>query len=62
MLLFDAKGHAFPTVVDMFGSVGGLVEYRSALLASRGVCSLALAYFGMKGLPASYLNLNLEIF
>ncbi len=39
----------FPGVVDMFGTVGGTVEHRSALLASRGIASLALCYFGLEG-------------
>ena len=29
----------------MFGTVGGLVEHRSALLASRGFATMALSYF-----------------
>ena len=43
----------FPAVVDMFGSVGGLVEIRAALLASRGFLTLALPYFSYKDLPSS---------
>ncbi|XP_062415376.1 acyl-coenzyme A thioesterase 6-like isoform X2 [Pungitius pungitius] len=35
----------FPGVMDMWGGGGGLVEYRSALLASHGYASLALQYF-----------------
>ena len=31
--------------MDLFGTVGGTVEHRSALLASRGIASLALQYF-----------------
>ncbi|KAM8908393.1 acyl-coenzyme A thioesterase 1-like isoform 2-T2 [Spinachia spinachia] len=34
----------FPGVLDMWGGGGGLVEYRSALLASHGYVSLALQY------------------
>ena len=34
----------FPGVVDMFGGMGGTVEHRSALLASRGIASFALCY------------------
>lgn len=34
----------FPGVLDMWGGGGGLVEYRSALLASHGYVSLALEY------------------
>lgn len=34
----------FPGVLDMWGGGGGLVEYRSALLASHGFVSLAMEY------------------
>lgn len=35
----------FPGLLDMWGGGGGLLEYRSALLASHGYVSLALEYF-----------------
>lgn len=35
----------FPGILDMWGGGGGLIEYRSALLASHGYLSLALEYF-----------------
>ncbi|XP_068611156.1 peroxisomal succinyl-coenzyme A thioesterase-like isoform X2 [Brachionichthys hirsutus] len=35
----------FPGVLDMWGGGGGLVEYRSSLLASHGFASFALEYF-----------------
>eukprot|EP00079_Xenopus_tropicalis_P027980 XP_012822463.1 PREDICTED: acyl-coenzyme A amino acid N-acyltransferase 2-like [Xenopus tropicalis] len=41
----------FPGVIDMFGGLGGLLEFRSSLLASRGFASLALAYFAYKDFP-----------
>ncbi|KAK7916066.1 hypothetical protein WMY93_011827 [Mugilogobius chulae] len=41
----------FPAMLDLWGMGGGLVEYRSALMASRGYASFALAYFGHKDLP-----------
>ncbi|XP_028813581.1 acyl-CoA thioesterase 19 isoform X2 [Denticeps clupeoides] len=34
----------FPAVLDLWGGGGGLVEYRSALLASHGYASLSLEY------------------
>lgn len=34
----------FPGLLDMWGGGGGLIEYRSALLASRGYASMALEY------------------
>ncbi|XP_067283587.1 bile acid-CoA:amino acid N-acyltransferase-like [Pseudorasbora parva] len=36
----------YPGVLDLWGAGGGLVEYRSALLASHGFASMALEYFG----------------
>ncbi|XP_060551670.1 acyl-coenzyme A amino acid N-acyltransferase 1-like isoform X2 [Ruditapes philippinarum] len=52
----------FPAVIDLFGTVGGVTEYRSALLASRGFASLALPYFLYKDLPKSLFDLNLDYF
>ncbi|KAF5907507.1 acyl-coenzyme A thioesterase 4-like, partial [Clarias magur] len=37
----------FPAVLDLWGGGGGLVEYRSALLASRGYVTLVLEYIGL---------------
>lgn len=37
---------------------GGLVEYRSALFASRGYASMALAYIGHKDLPGPSNSVN----
>jgi hypothetical protein len=44
----------------MYGGLvqGQVVEERSALLASRGFASLALAYFGLEGLPKNYMDLG----
>ncbi|XDV25262.1 hypothetical protein PO909_029207 [Leuciscus waleckii] len=38
----------YPGVLDLWGAGGGLIEYRSALLASHGFASMALDYFGPK--------------
>lgn len=46
----------------MFGTAGGLLEYRSAQLASRGIVSLALAYFRYGDLPNYLEELDLEYF
>uniref|UniRef100_W5NGJ7 Acyl-coenzyme A thioesterase 1-like n=2 Tax=Lepisosteus oculatus TaxID=7918 RepID=W5NGJ7_LEPOC len=35
----------FPGILDLWGGGGGLVEYRSALLASHGYATLVLEYF-----------------
>jgi hypothetical protein len=46
----------------MYGGMikGQVVEERSALLASRGFASLALAFFGTKDLPKNYLDLGIQ--
>ncbi|CAI5688184.1 unnamed protein product [Oreochromis niloticus] len=41
----------FPAMLDLWGEGGGLLEYRSALFASRGFASLSVAYMGHKDLP-----------
>ena len=60
ILIFVGKG-PFPAVIDLFGTAGGLNDYRAALLASRGFLSVALAYFGYDDLPEN-IDLNLEYF
>ncbi|XP_078528037.1 bile acid-CoA:amino acid N-acyltransferase-like [Lissotriton helveticus] len=52
----------FPGVIDMFGGVGGLTEFRSGLLASRGFATLALAYFAYDDLPNFLSEVDLEYF
>ncbi|KAL7641360.1 UNVERIFIED_CONTAM: hypothetical protein RMT77_008499 [Armadillidium vulgare] len=61
-LFIPAGEGPFPGVVDMFGAIGGLLEYRSAQLASRGIASLALAFFGYDDLPESMEEFDLEYF
>ena len=48
----------------MYGGMnkGQVVEERSALLASRGFASLALAFFGAKDLPKNYFDLGILMF
>ncbi|XP_061074725.1 acyl-coenzyme A thioesterase 3-like [Conger conger] len=41
----------FPAVLDLFGMGNSLEEHRAALLASRGMASLALAYYNHKDIP-----------
>lgn len=48
----------FPAMLDLYGMGGGLIEYRAALLASRGYASLSLAYLGHKDLPGSQSSIN----
>ncbi|KAM5340321.1 acyl-coenzyme A thioesterase 6-like isoform 1-T1 [Glossophaga mutica] len=45
----------FSGILDLFGSSGGLCEYRASLLAGHGFAVLALAYFRFEDLP-EYLN------
>ncbi|XP_018554566.1 peroxisomal succinyl-coenzyme A thioesterase isoform X1 [Lates calcarifer] len=48
----------FPGMLDLWGMGGGLVEYRSALFASRGYASLSVAYIGHKELPGPQNKIN----
>ncbi|XP_069394195.1 bile acid-CoA:amino acid N-acyltransferase-like [Paralichthys olivaceus] len=50
----------FPAMLDLWGMGGGLVEYRSALFASRGYASLSLAYIGHKELPGPQNCINVD--
>lgn len=52
----------FPGVIDLFGSGGGLCEYRASLLAGHGFAVLALAYFRFEDLPESLDVVHLEYF
>ncbi|KAF2364482.1 Acyl-CoA thioester hydrolase/bile acid-CoA amino acid N-acetyltransferase [Trinorchestia longiramus] len=52
----------FPGVVDLFGSAGGIMEHRSALLAARGVAALSLPFFNYQDLPPTYDQINMEYF
>ncbi|XP_022094719.1 acyl-coenzyme A amino acid N-acyltransferase 2-like [Acanthaster planci] len=61
--LFKPTGPGpFPGVIDMHGSVGGLIEIRAAMLASHGLASYALPYFNYGDLPSHMWNLELEYF
>ncbi|KAM5186452.1 LOW QUALITY PROTEIN: acyl-coenzyme A amino acid N-acyltransferase 2-like [Callospermophilus lateralis] len=51
----------FPGIIDLFGNIGGLVEFRASLLATHGFAVLALAYFAYD-LPEKLLELDLEYF
>ncbi|XP_060580994.1 bile acid-CoA:amino acid N-acyltransferase-like [Ruditapes philippinarum] len=61
MFLPPGKG-PFPCVIDMFGVVGSCVEFRAALLASRGFAAIALPYFLHDDLPVDLRELELEYF
>ncbi|XP_029454504.1 acyl-coenzyme A thioesterase 1-like isoform X2 [Rhinatrema bivittatum] len=52
----------FPGVIDLYGTSGGLFEYRASLLANKGFVMLALAYFGFDDLPVGLEELQLDYF
>uniref|UniRef100_A0A6I8QMZ8 Bile acid-CoA:amino acid N-acyltransferase n=1 Tax=Xenopus tropicalis TaxID=8364 RepID=A0A6I8QMZ8_XENTR len=52
----------FPGVIEMFGGLGGLLEFRSSLLASRGFACLALAYSAYEDLPKFMPTVDLTYF
>ncbi|XP_030077390.1 bile acid-CoA:amino acid N-acyltransferase [Microcaecilia unicolor] len=52
----------FPGVIDMFGGIGGLIEFRGGLLASHGFVALSLAYFAYEDLPTKLNEIDLEYF
>ncbi|KAB7506096.1 Acyl-coenzyme A thioesterase 4 [Armadillidium nasatum] len=61
--LFIPEGEGpFPGVIDLFGTAGGLIEFRAAQLASRGIASLSLAYFGFEDLPREMNEIDLAYF
>ena len=61
MFYSDGVGR-FPGVIDLFGTRGGLLEYRASLLASHGFCTLALAYFDYDDLPKDFSTIDLTYF
>ncbi|XP_029430758.1 bile acid-CoA:amino acid N-acyltransferase [Rhinatrema bivittatum] len=61
LFLPPGKG-PFPGVIDMFGGIGGLIEFRGGLLASHGFVALSLAYFAYDDLPKMLDEIDLEYF
>ncbi|PFX18585.1 bile acid-CoA:amino acid N-acyltransferase-like [Stylophora pistillata] len=51
----------FPGVIDLLGTIGGLVEFKASLLASHGFATLALAYIDYDQ-PLSPSSINLDYF
>ena len=45
-----------PCVIKLYGGIhkGNVIEDKSAMFASNGIASLALAFFGVPGLPKTY--------
>ncbi|XP_072021802.1 acyl-coenzyme A thioesterase 1-like [Amphiura filiformis] len=61
--VFKPKGPGpFKGVIDMFGATGGLLEFRAALLASRGFVAYALPYYRYEDLPSFHRHDELEYF
>ncbi|XP_074091864.1 acyl-coenzyme A thioesterase 5-like isoform X1 [Macrotis lagotis] len=52
----------FPGIIDLYGTGGGLCEYRASLLAGHGFAVLALAYFRFEDLPKALNDIHLEYF
>ncbi|MFD2629965.1 acyl-CoA thioesterase/bile acid-CoA:amino acid N-acyltransferase family protein [Oceanobacillus kapialis] len=61
-LFYPAVKGEYPAVIILSGSDGGMQEHAAALLASKGYVTLALAYFGMEGVPKDLENIPLEYF
>lgn len=51
-----------PVVIILPGSSGGFGATRAGLVASNGIATLALAYFGEEGLPSNLEHVSLEYF
>ncbi|XP_063429714.1 bile acid-CoA:amino acid N-acyltransferase-like isoform X2 [Mytilus trossulus] len=58
--LFIPPGNGpFPGVLDMFGTVGGIMEFRAAMLANKGFITFALCYmssYEVDKIETSYLQ------
>lgn len=52
----------FLGIIDLFGGIGGLIEFRASLLAAHGFAVLALAYFAYEDLPSLLADMDLEYF
>uniref|UniRef100_A0A8D0G382 ACOT2 thioesterase n=1 Tax=Sphenodon punctatus TaxID=8508 RepID=A0A8D0G382_SPHPU len=52
----------FPGIIDIYGTGGGLPEYKASLLANYGFATLALAYYGYEDLPKDMKEFHLEYF
>ncbi|KAM9290915.1 acyl-coenzyme A thioesterase 1-like [Morus bassanus] len=61
--LFLPPGNGpFPGIIDLYGTGGGLPEYRACLLANYGFAVLALAYYSYEDLPKEMKEFHLEYF
>lgn len=62
VLYRPADNRPLPAVLMLGGAEGGLHEDNAALLAAHGYIVLALAYYGMPGLPRTLTNIPVEYF
>lgn len=62
-LMWSLAGNGpFPGIIDLYGTGGGLPEYRACLLANYGFAVLALAFYGYEDLPKDMKEFHLEYF
>lgn len=62
-VLWSVAGNGpFPGIIDLYGTGGGLPEYRACLLANYGFAVLALAFYGYEDLPKEMKEFHLEYF
>lgn len=61
MWSFSGNG-PFPGIIDLYGTGGGLPEYRACLLANYGFAVLALAFYSYEDLPKDMKEFHLEYF
>ncbi|CAM4686956.1 acyl-coenzyme A thioesterase 1-like isoform X1 [Lepidochelys kempii] len=61
-LFLPPEDGPFPGIIDLYGTGGGLPEYRASLLANHGFATLALAYYGYEDLPKDMREFHLEYF
>ncbi|XP_051477791.1 acyl-coenzyme A thioesterase 1-like isoform X1 [Apus apus] len=61
LFLPPGKG-PFPGIIDLYGTGGGLPEYRACLLANYGFAVLALAFYSYDDLPKEMKEFHLEYF
>jgi dienelactone hydrolase len=62
VLYRPADRKPLPAVLMLGGAEGGLHEDDAALLAAHGYIALALAYYGMPGLPSTLTDIPVEYF
>ena len=58
MLRFVTECGPYPGIIDLSGGVGGTVEHRAALLASRGFAVMALQYIDVEAAFKMQTDLN----